>query len=279
MKIPNQYESLFSSAVSSKESSNPNNDNNFFNQLQNHNNNSTTEASSVFTGTTVSNEINYMFVKEQEAIIGRVASAGYKNNNVNQLKEDYTAILEKAVHENAYNDPKAFMKSLSVEERKAIQTMHSYGLELTNYEIDSMSFEGSYNMLVPGHMQQDFDKNGLTASGNAQIFKFPSSNAPDNVKEAWAEMTAGMTSEERLMAEAKMMTHHFSANFDIFRTGGSFDDYVDPFLADDFSYMGWAQKGYDANEYFKGSISNEQYEADKKFYTRFMEIFSKYGIA
>lgn len=220
----------------------------------------------------MSEEVDTWFIQEQEAM-------SYRTNDPNHLKQEVKDILEKAVQSEGFSHPKEFMKSLTSEERQALVKVNSYGHELSDAEIDSMSFEGAYNMLVPSYMRLDTDGNGLTAHGNGQTFKFPSSNAPESVKEAWASLTENMTSEEKLMAEAKMMTVYISRNLNAQMNGEGVDTFVDPFMEESFSYLDLARDSLAANEYFKGQMPEGQYERDKEFWTRFIEVFKQYSVA
>lgn len=111
-------------------------------------------------------------------------------------------------------DKKAFIKSLSVEDRDLLKRANSYGRKLTHSEIDGFSEEGAYNFLVDQtkRTKVDFNNDGMVEHGQAMTFVFPPPNSPDHIKDAYDEFTKDMDMKERLKIEIYFMSQSLTAN-------------------------------------------------------------------
>lgn len=197
-------------------------------------------------------------------------------------QERFVELLSQAEQEGG--DAKAFIQNLSADDRAVLQKVHGLALPITDSDLSEMSDEGAANLLRMRGDGLDSNRDGLTDSGTAQIFKFPNSNTPSNVAAAWNKSMDGLSTEEQMMATASIMTEMMTANMGIDENGkvkkaepGDID-WVNPFNSG-FSYQEWAQKRLDYLEGFKDSMSVEQYEGGKRFTSAFLANLQAEGAA
>jgi len=197
-------------------------------------------------------------------------------------KERFVELVSEA--EQTGGDAKAFIRSLSAEDRAVLQKVHGLALPITDSDISQMSDEGAANLLRMRGDGLDSNNDGLTDSGTAQAFKFPNSNTPPDVAAAWDKTMEGLSPKEQMLAQGTLMTEIMSANMRIDENGkvktaepGDID-WVNPFSGD-FSYQDWAQSRLDYLEAFKGAMSTEQYESGKAFASAFLSNLKATGAA
>lgn len=111
-------------------------------------------------------------------------------------------------------DAKAFLLSLSSDDRLLVKEANSYGRVLRDTEIQSMTEEGARNMLVTqdDRAYVDFNNDGIVDKGVGKMFVFPPPNAPDEVKDAWEKTINALPVGDRLMASSLFMLQSLQAN-------------------------------------------------------------------
>jgi len=120
-------------------------------------------------------------------------------NRMTKAGDDYLPILKKALDNQAFADPKAFLKSLSTEELQTLQFTHGAADPINP---DSLSQEGALNLLLPpGDARMDIDGDGIVEVGTARTGVFPPGNAPASVEAAWNEAMANVDPQTKAMAE------------------------------------------------------------------------------
>ena len=195
-------------------------------------------ASSSYTNQVASyNQVNKSAEKTQKTESTSTSSAG---DSVSISAEAQEALNQKTFSDKAFNllivrklsseeiekfgsiiqdadsaeSAKDFLKSLSAEDRKLLKHANSYGLNITDSHIDSMTEEGARNMLVQPDNRSyvDFNNDGIVDHGVAKTFVFPPPNAPDSVKDAWDKTIEELPENERLMASSIFMIQQLCAN-------------------------------------------------------------------
>lgn len=144
---------------------------------------------------------------------------------------------------------------------------------------DVLGKEGALNLLLPRSEHQDIDNNGFTMNGTARLWSFPPPNAPNSVKLAWEDATAGMSPGEKMLAMTPFMPSLVSVD-----SNGHAHE-VEPteannlYASKDFSYTGYVQDRLEALEYFKAQTPTEQYEREKVFLTKFLSALNTHNVA
>lgn len=110
--------------------------------------------------------------------------------------QTFKNILEKAQESGACHDPKAFLNSLSRDEMEVVRKVHCLADRI---KVGGLDYEGAYNLLMQPSAYKDINNDGLRSVGLAKFRGFPPPNAPNEVKKAWEEATAGMTEAEKLI--------------------------------------------------------------------------------
>ncbi|PCI63348.1 MAG: hypothetical protein COB37_05145 [Kordiimonadales bacterium] len=200
------------------------------------------------------------------------------------LKEKFASILEKATATDGFSDPKSFLKSLTADEREILQVTQGLAVPISARHIDAMSAEGALNLMLPRGAQRDWNTDGIYTTGAGHSFRFPTDSTPAAVKAAWAETIEGMSDKERMLAEGKMMIEQMSANARVGADGkfaGFYEpgepEYRDAFGSLDFSAL--ADKALKWNEYIRPQISEEQYQRDYNFWTKFGDALDRNGVS
>lgn len=205
---------------------------------------------------------------------GVAAGAEKVGLEADALKAQFSDIMQKANDTDGYLDPKAFLKSLSPEEREIIQVTQRLVDPIASSGIDGLSEEGALNLLLPPGVQQDWNKDGLYSIGKGNSFRFPTDSTPADVRAAWEETTRDMSEKDMMLAEGHMMAVNLSANFKVHDEGKIVGTYQpgdagikDPFK--DMDFADFALKRVAWNEHVRHQISPEQYERDKALWTSF----------
>lgn len=111
--------------------------------------------------------------------------------------ENFSAIYSKAQEEDLeLSDAKQFLKSLSPSELKTLQ---NYSGLADSINIDSLSEEGAYNLLLPDKEQYDFDNDGSTEVGIGKRGSLIPQNMPADVRDAYLSAMNSLSDKERLM--------------------------------------------------------------------------------
>ena len=111
--------------------------------------------------------------------------------------EDFSKIYSKAQEEDLeLSDVKQFLKSLSSSE---LQTLQNYAGLAESIDIDSLSAEGAYNLLLPDKEQYDFDKDGSIEVGIGKRGSLIPQNMPADVRDAYISAMNSLSGKDRLM--------------------------------------------------------------------------------
>jgi hypothetical protein len=128
----------------------------------------------------------------------------------------FAEIVQDAAQTGAYADPVTYIQSLPPEDIDVLRKVHSLA-ETTG--VTQTDTEGAINLLLPPSVHVDIDDNAIVEIGAARGIVFPPPNAPQAVKDAWAETTKGMTFKERMLAEIPFMVATIAANFEVDENG------------------------------------------------------------
>jgi hypothetical protein len=193
----------------------------------------------------------------------------------NQDRETYKDIMKRAESSGGYNDPKAFLGSLSEDELGVVKKIHSYGVKI---EPEKLDFEGAFNLLMQPGDESDIDNNGVIQHGLGKTRVFPPTNAPAAVKNAFDEASAGFSGVQKTMMSIDFRSFEISANIKYDPSGQAVgvyqpeeDGYIDIYSESGFSYSGLAKKALANIE------KNPSYHTEKLYQQRksFMEGFIK----
>ena len=213
---------------------------------------------------------------------GECRSGRYQGQaDAERLKQDYGQILVRALEDGGYADPKAFLRSLSTEDLAVAQEVHRLADRVA---VDELSEEGALNLLIPPPAQVDLDRDGLTRSGAAWGLRFPDSNTPLAVAQAWEEATAGMSMKDRMLYEFQMKLPLLTANIACDEEGRFLHCYgpgdpgfTNPMASDDYSYVEAAQERLDYLERFRKQMPAGRYEEDTSFWTKLRGLLIEFG--
>lgn len=188
----------------------------------------------------------------------------------------FLGIVEKAVMEDGYSDPVAFVQGLSAGELETLKAMHSTG----DLNPATMTEEGGLNLILPFNERQDIDKDGFVEKGHGVGWTFPPVNAPQAVHDAWAKTTEGMTEGEKMVAQAAFfppMLRRDEATGVVSEIERS--EANNPYARADFSYARAVELRLDSIEAFKHDMKPEQYEFQKGFLSRFRDYLGEAGLS
>lgn len=193
-----------------------------------------------------------------------------------QLKTGFSDIVARAHTEGGYEEPHAFLASLSREELSVVQAVQHLAEPI---DVGSLTEEGALNLLLPPAAQIDLNHDGFTRSGAAYGMRFPDSNTPADVAAAWEEATADMPLEERMIFELQMMLPILTANIHL-KPDGTYShtsepgdpDHRNPFAEPGFPYEQAAQDQLDHLEFSKRWLSEDRYNQGVEFWSRFQRL-------
>lgn len=130
---------------------------------------------------------------------------GVSSERLDQVQasaEMFTRIIQQAAANSGFDQPQAFVQSLSSEELTALQKIHGLADPI---QTTGLSEEASLNLLLPPNEVRDTNHDGFLSVGAAKMWTFPPVDAPAEVKQAWDQATAGMNSGDVLMMQASFM--------------------------------------------------------------------------
>lgn len=198
-----------------------------------------------------------------------------------QLRQEYGQLLLQAHQSGGYAAPKDFLQSLSGEQLEVVQNVQHLADPI---DVGSLTEEGALNLLLPPAAQVDLNHDGITQSGAANGLRFPDSNTPLEVVQAWEEATAGMTFGERMMAEFRMVAPTMLSNMVVDENGAYSHHYEpgdpewrNPRAEPGYSYVQAAQDWLDHLDFVRPWISREQYEEQTAFWTNFKGLLEDHG--
>jgi hypothetical protein len=192
-----------------------------------------------------------------------------KRRSISDLeKQQYKMILTRAAEPGVSADPKAFLKTLSKSEMDLLRRAQSLADPI---EINTLAAEGAANLLVEPGAARDLDNNGLTMVGKGNSIAFPSNNAPESFKAAWAKATEGMDPLDIPMHLPFMIglaNIHIDQNGTVTSYEPTDPEWKNPFADSEFDYSKAIQNIVAGIEYSHatGRMSEEQFQKDMGFY-------------
>jgi hypothetical protein len=184
-------------------------------------------------------------------------SANSVDGSSDQANSDSAAfeqIMAKASAQGGYNDPQAFLKTLSSSELEVLQHTHNLADPINP---DGLSKEGALNLLYPLGQGKDIDHDGYVMVGLAKTWQFPPVDAPESVKQAWTKTTAGMSPNAVMALEMS-----FLPVYDPKTNGSTTNAYLGP----DADYAALAKKA------LEGAQFSSKYDQAWQHETRAEEI-------
>ena len=198
-----------------------------------------------------------------------------KNKTAADLRQDYGNILVDAYQKGGYASPQQYLRSLDRDQLSAIQQVHHLADPI---DPQQLSPEASLNLILPPPAQVDENNDGLTAVGAAYTLRFPSSDTPSEVRDAWDAATADLSDEDKMFYSLQMSMPLITANLH-FDEDGRFirasqpgdSDWVNPMAAKNFSYKQFANDWLQYLKDFESQMPPEQVHRDQKFWTAFRD--------
>ena len=198
-----------------------------------------------------------------------------KNKTAAELRQDYGNILVDAYQKGGYAAPQQYLRSLDRDQLSAIQQVHHLADPI---DPQQLSPEASLNLILPPPAQVDENNDGLTAVGAAYTLRFPSSDTPSEVRDAWDAATEDLRDEDKMLYSLQMSMPLITANLH-FDQDGRFvrasqpgdSDWVNPMAAKNFSYKQFANDWLQYLNDFGSPIPSEQLHRDQKFWTSFRD--------
>lgn len=130
------------------------------------------------------------------AILKELRPMADRTNYQASYKDDFEKIYEKAAKADVKVDnAKDFLKSLSGDELKTLQKYDSLADPI---DINSMSSEGAYNLLMHDYEKYDFNNDGMIQDGAANTSGLIPSNADESTKRALVKTLNSMSDEDRM---------------------------------------------------------------------------------
>lgn len=121
---------------------------------------------------------------------------------VERYADQFEQLLNKAAAGGAEQKPEEFLRSLSSSEREVLQHMH--GL-VGAINPAGLSHEGAVNLLRSPGSAQDIDHDGFQMVGIAKTWTFPPPDAPEAVKQAWADTTRGLSESDVMLLQGTFL--------------------------------------------------------------------------
>lgn len=193
-----------------------------------------------------------------------------------ELKQGYGEVLVRAVTEGGYEQPIEFLQGLTKDELKVVQDVNWLA---DSINVGSLSEEGALNLLLPGATQVDLNQDGVTQAGSAYGIKFPDSNTPTEVVEAWDEATVDLSIGEKMIYELQMKSPLLTANI-VLDDNGAYShryepgdiEFKNPMAETGYSYQQAVQDQLDSLEFGKNQIPKARYERQKEFWQKFYAL-------
>lgn len=200
--------------------------------------------------------------------------------------EGYKTILEQFYSDPAnHDDPNAFLKNLSADGIDLLKRAQSLPGN-AHIDIDGLNTEEALNFILPHSGKVDLDNDGLVAGANGgKSFMFPPPNVSQDVKDAWADATEGMSASEQMLLSGRFLVMTISANMHIGEDGKV--TVVEPgepgwrniFAENDFSYADSIDQLKQSNEFGRSYNTPEIYERIKGLLAKLEQAFDMHGIA
>jgi len=114
------------------------------------------------------------------------------------FKENFEKIYEEAQSQNVtVSNAKEFLNSLSKDE---LSTLQNYTRLVNDIDVDALSDEGAYNLLLHHYEKYDFNNDGIIENGIAKTQNLIPQSLDNTTKQALVETLNSMDSREGLMA-------------------------------------------------------------------------------
>lgn len=198
-----------------------------------------------------------------------------KDKTSDDLRQDYGNILVDAYQKGGYASPQQYLRSLDQDQLSAIQQVHHLADPI---DPQQLSPEAALNLILPPPAQVDENNDGLTAVGAAYTLRFPSSDTPSDVRDAWDAATADLSEEDKMLYTLQMSMPLITANLHFDQDGGFIrasqpgdSDWVNPMAAKNFSYKQFANEWLQYLKDFGSQMNPEQVHRDQKFWTSFRD--------
>ncbi|MFA6450802.1 MAG: hypothetical protein WCX65_15110 [bacterium] len=199
-----------------------------------------------------------------------------------EQKDAFRAILDKVSGQDVAAKPKDVLLSLVADELALLSKVH--GLAETAV-VGRLDAEGAYNLLQQPDSYADLNNDGFVRVGEAWNWSFPPPNAPQNVKDAWAEFTSGMTEMESMLAMAPYMAAEAAANirYDAYGTpiginGPDQPGYRNIYSESGFSYQDLVRRCISNLEAGRGYLSLKDYTEKREMLDKFLNILQKHDV-
>ena len=149
-------------------------------------------------------------------------------------------------------------------------------------DLDRANTEGALNLILPHSQQADLNNDGFNEGiTGGYLWRFPPTNAPQEVKDAWEKATDGLSEGDRLTFQAVFMIDMVGANLKRDADGtpigvyGPLDpEFRNPFADPQFDYGANADWHMLKLEKERHLISGEQYAWQKAMLTRWMDALA-----
>lgn len=198
-------------------------------------------------------------------------------------RETLQAILARAEAVGADADPKAFLRSLTAGEMEVLRKVHTLADPI---RIDPLDQEGAANLLRPPGEARDLDDDGLLAVGAGKGWTFPPPNAPEAVKAAWEDATAGFSDLQKALKMGPFLAVQLAANIETDAQGGvarvhspGEAGYRNAFAGPGFSYKDLVGERLSWLEKTRAYVSVDQYREQRAFLASFRDALERRGAA
>lgn len=190
-----------------------------------------------------------------------------------QERDSFADILSTASSTGGCSNPKAFLNSLSANDMELLRKVHCLAAPIS---VAGLDYEGAYNLLMAPGEAKDLNNDGLLGIGAGKMWEYPPPNAPEAVKKAWEEATAGVPESEKWLKMTPFMAASISANLKPDNSGfyepgeeGYRNIYADP----NFSCTRQVQDILAMMERFKGQ-NDAHYQENKDFLLSFLKTLA-----
>lgn len=183
------------------------------------------------------------------------------------------------------DDPVGFLENLSDEGIDLLKKAQSLPMGV-DVNIQSLNQEEALNFILPHTSKVDLNNDSMIAGPNGgKMFQFPPPNAPQDVKDAWAAATEGLSDRDNMLLSSKFLFMQMSANMYVDENGKvsvtepGDEGYRNIFAEPGFSYRDAIERFKEGNEFSRNLNTTEIYERTKELLTRLGSVFDDYGIA
>ena len=181
------------------------------------------------------------------------------------------------------NQAKDFLSTLSDDELEALRAAHSLAQDI---DVTSLNEEGAFNLLRNFDQFADLNNNGLLTIGAANTWSYPPPNAPQAVKDAWREATAGFTDLEKMLKMAPFMAFDVSANIQndadgkpVGLYGPNDAEYRNIYADENFSFRRQVSTMIDQLDAFKNQMDYGEFRERQEFLNGYLSALESHEVA